>query len=46
MGNTIYSNPSEAVQLAAIKQDVWAIYFIKNPSEKVKNYINSIKKQV
>ena len=28
-------NPSEEVQLAAVKQDGWVIRYIKNPSKKV-----------
>jgi len=29
------NNPSEAVQLAAVKQNGWVIMYIKNPSEKI-----------
>jgi len=29
-------NPSEAVQLAAVKQNIYSIKYIKNPSEAVK----------
>ena len=35
----IGGNPSEKVQLEAVKRDVNAIKHFKNPSEKVKKYV-------
>ena len=36
-----FENPSEAVQLAAIEQDLRVFRFIKNPTLKVVNFYNS-----
>ena len=35
------NNPSEEVQLEAVKQNGYAIRFIENPTQKVKEYIEN-----
>ena len=43
VGNLIQfiDNPSETVQLAAVEQDPYSIYYIKNPTQRVIQLVRS-----